>query len=145
VIEFLPYAELAGLRQALDMLGRVRKPNARLLIDALHFYRSGGHPRDLAAIDPSLIPYMYLCDGTAVAPDRDELKAEGRTGRLYPGQGELALGDLLCSLPAGIPIGVEAPCRVYAGLPILERARICGAATRSLLNGIFGPCVLRRL
>ena len=145
VLEFLPYSDLKSLRQALDMLDRVKKKNARLLIDALHFYRSGGHPRDLAAIDPSLIPYMHLCDATALAPEPDGLKAEGRTGRLYPGEGGLALGDLLRALPKGIPMGIEAPCALYAGLPILERARICGAATRSLLSGVFGPAWRQRV
>jgi len=53
VLEAMSFAELKTLRQTLDLLGRVRKPNARLLVDALHFYRSGAHPRELAAIDPT--------------------------------------------------------------------------------------------
>jgi len=145
VLEAMPFAELKTLHQALDMLGRVRKPNARLLIDALHFYRSGAHPRELAAVDPFLFPFMHLCDAAAVAPKPDGLKAESRGGRFYPGEGELALGALLHALPAGIPIEVEAPCARYAGLPILERARICGAATRALLNGIFGQAAPHRV
>lgn len=138
VLEAMSFAELKTLRQALDLLGRVRKPNARLLVDALHFYRSGAHPRELAAIDPALFPFMHLCDASLAAPPPDGLKAEARGGRLYPGEGELALGDLLRALPAGIPIEVEAPCTRYAGLPMLERARICGAATRALLSGVLG-------
>lgn len=38
------------------------------------------------------------------------------------------------ALPADIAVAVEAPCAAYAGLSPLERARICGAATRALLN-----------
>jgi sugar phosphate isomerase/epimerase len=129
---------LKTLRKALDLLGRVRKANARLLIDALHFYRSGADPRDLVGIDPSLFPFMHLCDASVIAPKPDGLKAEARGGRFYPGEGELALGALLHALPAGIPIEVEAPCAQYAGLPVLERARICGAATRALLRGVHG-------
>jgi sugar phosphate isomerase/epimerase len=138
VLEAMSFAELKTLRQALDLLGRVRKPNARLLVDALHFYRSGAHPRELAAIDPALFPFMHLCDASLVAPKADGLKVEARGGRFYPGEGELALGDLLRALPAGIPIEVEAPCARYAGLPMLERTRICGAATRALLSGVLG-------
>ena len=134
-LEPISYVTLKTLRQALDMLDRVRKPNARLLIDALHFFRSGARPGDLAGIDPSLFPYIHLCDAPAAAPEN--LKAEARGDRFYPGEGELALGELLRALPAGVPIGVEAPCARYAGLPILERARICGAATRALLRGVF--------
>lgn len=134
-LEPISYVTLKTLRQALDMLDRVRKPNARLLIDALHFFRSGARSGDLAGIDPSLFPYIHLCDAPAAAPEN--LKAEARGDRFYPGEGELALGELLRALPAGVPIGVEAPCARYAGLPILERARICGAATRALLRGVF--------
>jgi sugar phosphate isomerase/epimerase len=134
-LEPISYVQLKTLRQALDMLNRVRKPNARLLIDALHFFRSGARPGDLAGIDPSLFPYIHLCDATAVAPEG--LKAEARGERFYPGEGELPLADFLRALPAGVPIGVEAPCARYAGLPIPERARICGAATRALLRGVF--------
>lgn len=134
-LEPISYVTLKTLRQALDMLDRVRRPNARLLIDALHFFRSGARPGDLAGIDPSLFPYTHLCDAPAAAPEN--LKAEARGDRFYPGEGELALGELLRALPAGVPIGVEAPCARYAGLPILERARICGAATRALLRGVF--------
>jgi sugar phosphate isomerase/epimerase len=144
ILEAMSFAELKTLRQALDLLRRVRKPNARLLVDALHFYRSGAHPRDLAGIDPSLFPFMHLCDAPLVAPNADGLKAEARGGRFYPGEGELALGDLLRALPVSIPIEVEAPCARYAGLPMLERARICGAATRALLSGVFGRAAPQR-
>ncbi len=139
VLEPTSYVQLKTLRQGLDMLDRVRKPNARLLIDALHFFRSGGRVEELAGIDPSLFPYMHLCDAQAEAPAADGLRAEARGNRFYPGEGELPLGEFLRALPAGIPIAVEAPCARYAGLPILERARICGAATRALLSGVFSP------
>jgi sugar phosphate isomerase/epimerase len=139
VLEPISYVKLKTLREGLDMLDRVGKPNARLLIDALHFFRSGGRPADLAGIDASLFPYMHLCDAPAAVPSPDGLKAEARGKRAYPGEGELPVGDLLRALPADIPIGVEAPCARYAGLPILERARICGAATRALLSDVFTP------
>jgi sugar phosphate isomerase/epimerase len=117
----------------------VAQPNAGLLIDALHFYRAGGNPADLAKLDPALMPYFHLCDAYAAAPPAEGLRPEGRGGRFYPGEGELRLAELLRAMPAEIPIAVEAPCARYAGLSINERARICGAATRALLSGIFGP------
>jgi sugar phosphate isomerase/epimerase len=98
-----------------------------------------GRPADLAGIDASLFPYMHLCNAPAAVPLPDGLKAEARGKRFYPGEGELPLGELLRALPADIPISVEAPCARYADLPILERARICGAATRALLSGVFTP------
>jgi sugar phosphate isomerase/epimerase len=131
--------ERRSLAQARRLLDEVRRPNAGLLIDALHFYRSGAHPRDLAEIDPGLFPYIHLCDAYAAAPPPEGLRPEGRGGRFYPGEGELPLGDFLRALPRNIPIAIEAPCAEYAGLPPLERGRICGAATRALLSGICGP------
>jgi sugar phosphate isomerase/epimerase len=138
-LELMSYVELRTLSQARELLDQVRRPNAGLLIDALHFYRSGAHPRDLAGIDPNLFPYIHLCDAYAAAPDAAGLRAEGRGGRFYPGEGELPLGEFLRAFPADIPVAIEAPCAAYAGLSPLERGRISGAATRALLSGIRGP------
>ena len=135
-LEPIPYVTLGTPSQALALLEKARKPNAKLLIDALHLYRAGGSPSDLAAIDSSLFPYIHLCDATLTPPPPEDLRPEGRTGRFYPGEGELPLAKFLRAFPADIPIGVEAPCARYAHLPVLERARICGAATRALLSGI---------
>ncbi|WP_158926304.1 sugar phosphate isomerase/epimerase [Acidisphaera sp. S103] len=135
-LEPIPYVQLATPSQGLALLEKTRKPNAKLLIDALHLYRSGANPADLAAIDPSLFPYIHLCDATATPPPPEGLRPEGRGGRFYPGEGELPLARFLRAFPANIPIGIEAPCARYAHLSVLERARICGAATRALLSGI---------
>lgn len=137
-LEPIPYVELGTPAQAVALLGRVRKRNARLLIDVLHLYRSGNDAASLAVIDPALMPYIHLCDASATAPSPDGLRAEGRGGRFYPGEGGLPLGDFLAAFPADIPIAVEAPCLRYAHLPVIERARICGAATRALLSGVHG-------
>jgi sugar phosphate isomerase/epimerase len=137
-LELMSYVELRTLSQARQLLDQVRRPNAGLLIDALHFYRSGAHPRDLAGIDPDLFPYIHLCDAHAAAPDAAGLRAEGRGGRFYPGEGELPLGEFLRAFPDNIPVAIEAPCAEYAGLSPLERGRICGAATRALLSGVRG-------
>jgi sugar phosphate isomerase/epimerase len=135
-LEPIPYVELATPSRALALLKSSGKPTAKLLIDALHLYRSGTTTADLAGIDASWFPYIHLCDATGTPPLPDELRAEGRGGRLYPGEGELPLGAFLRAFPADIPIGVEAPCARYAHLPVLERVRICGAATRALLSGV---------
>ena len=62
------------------------------------------------------------------------LRVEGRGGRFYPGEGELPRRAFTRALPDAIPVAVEAPCARYTDLPVLERARICGAATRALLR-----------
>jgi len=140
-LEPMPYVHLRTPLDALAMLKRVARPNAGLLVDALHLYRSGTTPADLAGIETSLFPYIHLCDAPSIAPPAEGLRLESRGSRFYPGEGALPLADFLRAFPADIAIGVEAPCARYAQLPVLERARICGAATRALLSGVRGPAV----
>lgn len=143
-LELMSYVELRTLSQARRLLDEVRRSNAGLLIDALHFYRSGAHPRDLAGLDPSLFPYIHLCDAYLAAPEASGLRPEGRGGRFYPGEGELPLAQFLRAFPSEIPVAIEAPCAEYANLSPLERGRICGAATRSFLSGVRGPTLRPR-
>ena len=138
-LEMMSYVELHSLAQANALLKDVGRKNVSLLIDALHFYRSGAKPEDLAAIDPGLFHYIHLCDAKLAHSGTEGLRTEGRGGRFYPGEGELPLASLMNALPDNIPVAIEAPCARYAGLAPVERARICGAATRGFLNGLRGP------
>ena len=61
-IEFAPAQAIGDLAAALAVVEHVGQPNFRLLIDAMHFFRSGGGVSDLAALDPQLIGYVQLCD-----------------------------------------------------------------------------------
>ena len=133
-LEFITYCNIGTLGQAQALVARSGQPNARLLIDALQFFRSGAAPTELAAVDPALIPYMQLCDGLRASPVTvDQRRREARTDRRLPGEGELPIAELLGALPAGIPISIEAPTLRLAGLPFNEQARIVGAATRKFL------------
>jgi len=134
MLEFIPFASVSNLKAAHDLLQTVRPANAGLLVDALHLSRSGGHPRDIAAYDPSLFSYVHLCDAPAAIPSADGLRAEGRNHRLYPGEGELWLDAFLDAFPPGTLVGVEAPNAAYTGVPFMERARLAGAATFEFLK-----------
>lgn len=140
-LEPMSYVALRTPAQGLALLDAVRPKRAGLLVDALHFYRAGGDPADLAAMDPALFPYLHLCDAARAAPPAegpgvDALRAEGRGGRFYPGEGALPLAAFMAALPQNIPVAVEAPCAAYAGLPVMDRARRCGEATRAFLDGV---------
>ena len=134
MLEFIPYATIRTLSCAHELLETVRPANAGLLVDALHLSRSGGHPRDIAGYDPSLFSYIHLCDARAAIPSPGEIKPEARGGRMYPGNGELWLDSFLDAFPEGTPVGVEAPDTSLANLPVIERARRAGVATRNLLR-----------
>jgi sugar phosphate isomerase/epimerase len=136
-LEFAIYTGVRTLAHADHVIARSKRTNASVLIDALHFSRSGGVPADLATIDPSRLRYAQICDAVADMPgpgDTPRLIREARTGRLLPGEGVLPLAALVAAMPAGAPLAVEAPCQATAGLPALERAKRAHRALTALLQ-----------
>jgi sugar phosphate isomerase/epimerase len=133
----LEFAIYTGVRTLADAARLVKKSgctNASVLVDALHFSRSGGLPSDIAGIDASLFRYAQICDAAAVIPsESSDLIREARTGRLLPGEGALPLRDLVAALPAAIPLSIEAPVRATAGLPALARAQRAWRSMHALL------------
>jgi sugar phosphate isomerase/epimerase len=125
-LEFAIYTGVRTLAHAADVVTRSKRPNASVVIDALHFSRSGGIPAHVGQVDPSLLRYAQICDAGPDMPgpgDTPALIREARTGRCLPGEGVLPLAELVAALPAGVPLAIEAPCRATADLPALERAR----------------------
>lgn len=84
--------------------------NGGVLVDALHFFRNGGTPDQLADAPAPLIRHVQLCDVTAPAPISDaDRVAEARGGRLAPGAGHLALRALMAAAPEDAAVSVEVP------------------------------------
>jgi sugar phosphate isomerase/epimerase len=106
-LEFMPFRPVKTLSDAIDVLKRANHPNAHILIDVLHVFRSKSDIALFRSIDPKLLGPVQLCDGPIQAPD--DLVAEARTRRLLPGAGELDLKSLLDALPDGLAYGVEVP------------------------------------
>ena len=136
-LEFAIYTGVRTLAHAAHVVARSKRPNASVLVDALHFSRSGGWPTHVVQVDPSLFRYAQICDAGADMPaphDTPALIREARTGRLMPGDGVLPLRDLVTALPAGLPLAVEAPCQALNALPALERARRAHRTLSALLR-----------
>ncbi len=134
-LEFAIYTGVRTLADAARVVQKSGRTNASVLVDALHFSRSGGLPSDIAGVDASLFRYAQICDAAAVIPiESGDLIREARTGRLLPGEGALPLRDLVAALPAAIPLSIEAPVRGTAGLPTLERAQRAYRSMRALLG-----------
>ena len=112
-LEFMPWTlGVASLEQAERIVVAAGAPNAHLMIDAIHYDRSGATLEKLAALTPSRYQYIQLCDAPRIAPQTDEgILHQGRFERQFPGEGGLDLFGLMTTLPAGIPISVEAPRR----------------------------------
>ena len=135
-LEFAVYTGVRTLAHAAQMVTRSGRRNASVLIDALHFSRSGGQPAHIGAVDPALLRYAQICDASPDMPgpgDTPALIREARTGRLLPGEGVLPLAELVAALPAAAAVAIEAPCRATAELPALERARGAHRALTDLL------------
>ena len=136
-LEFAIYTGVRTLAHAAQMVARSQRPNASVLVDALHFSRSGGLPAHIRDVDPALFRYAQICDAAADMPgptDTPALIREARTGRLLPGEGVLPLRELVAALPAGVPLAIEAPCRATAELPAVERAKRAFQALSALVG-----------
>jgi sugar phosphate isomerase/epimerase len=136
-LEFAIYTGVRTLEHAVQLVAKAKRTNASVLIDALHFSRSGGLPEHIAPVDPSLFRYAQLCDAGPDMPavtDTPALIREARTGRLLPGEGVLPLTALVAALPASAPLAIEAPCRATAALPALERAKRAYQALSTLVS-----------
>jgi len=134
-LEFAVYTGVRTLAHAAKVVAASKRANASVLIDALHFSRSGGRPAHVASVDPALFRYAQICDAGPDMPRPDDAPAlirEARTGRLLPGEGVLPLAELVAALPATVPLAIEAPNRATAELPALERARRAHRALSTL-------------
>ncbi len=136
-LEFAIYTGVRTLAHAAEIVARSKRQNASVLIDALHFSRSGGLPAHVATVDRTLFRYAQICDASANMPgptDTPALIREARTGRLLPGEGVLPLAELVTQLPETLPLAIEAPCLATADLPPIERARRAHRALLALLE-----------
>jgi sugar phosphate isomerase/epimerase len=136
-VEFAPGLAIGTLDAALALVRRVDQPNFRVLIDAMHFFRSGGDVAQLAALDPTQIGYAQLCDVPRVAIEPDYMR-EASFERLAPGGGDLPLAAFVAALPTDIAIGLEVPMfsRAAAGERPIDRLGPAVAAARLLLNQV---------
>lgn len=134
-----PCASMVGALEAVRHVGR---PNFKLLIDTMHFFRLGGTIDEVAAIDPSLIGYVQLNDVPRVPTIPDYIE-EAMHERMVPGAGELPLVEFLALVPEETIISVEVPQRslVERGESPHERVGRCVQAARALVDEAQRPRV----
>jgi sugar phosphate isomerase/epimerase len=109
-LEFMPWTRVPDARTALRIVAGAAQPNGGVLVDALHFARSGSSLADVVAIPRSMLNYAQICDAPAEVPATTEgLIHTARCERLLPGQGGIDLRSLFRALPRDLPISVEIP------------------------------------
>lgn len=113
------YRTLAKSMRAIEAVAR---PDFVLLIDTMHFFRSGSTVADLAALDPAVVGHIQLCDVPMPAEIGDYME-EALYERRAPGDGHLPLAEFLAHVAPQVPLGLEVPIRseALAGVPPHER------------------------
>lgn len=136
-LEFMGFTAVPTFRSASSLLRQAACPGLTILVDALHLQRGGETAADLTTPDAGPVGYVQLCDGPRAAPgptgDPTALADEARHGRLFPGEGELPLGDLLAALPDDLPCCVEVQSDTWSRVDVGERARRAMTSVRPLL------------
>ena len=143
-LEFPSWSETGDLGAAAAVVKAVGRANAGVLIDSLHFFRSGSSPADLSPLPRSWFRFVQLCDAPAEAPPTVEgVIHTARAARSLPGYGGLPLAGLLGRLPA-VPYSLEVPNEVLRReMGTAAYARLVLAAARALVADHDEPAVSR--
>lgn len=133
-IEFMVYTAARNLAQASALVAQCGHAGVRVIVDALHFFRAGHVPQDIGAW-PVARDFAQLNDAPARRHPGLSAAEEGRAHRLLPGEGELALAQLLQQLNDGATLSVEAPSAIRtATLAVPARAALAWRTTHDFLE-----------
>jgi sugar phosphate isomerase/epimerase len=134
-LEFMPWTDARDLPQAARIVARAGRTNGGVLIDPFHFSRSRSRVDDIATIPRRHLHFMQFCDVPAeIPPTIEEIVAEARAERLFPGEGGIDLLGLLRAVPRDLPLSLEVPTQTLARcVGAVARARRALACTRALL------------
>ncbi len=128
-LEFVTWASVTNLQEALGVCRAVNRPNLGLLVDVLHFDRSRVKLEELAAVPREWFHFAHICDAPRQIPATVEgLIHDGREARLYPGEGAIDIAAIVRRMPE-VPYSLE--------IPNLERVKELGYAehARRCLQG----------
>jgi sugar phosphate isomerase/epimerase len=109
-IEFFPWTHVPNLSEATEVIAAADRTNSGILVDVLHFDRSGSTIEQLNGVPPSWLPFVHLCDAPGEQPATTEAMIfTARTERLPPGEGGIDLRRIMRHMPPGIPVALEVP------------------------------------
>jgi len=109
-LEFPWWTETGNLRTAVEVLRTTAQPNAGILVDMLHFFRSHSSLTELAALPRDWFHYAHLCDGPAAMPSTQEaILFEARSQRVAPSEGDFGVKAILAAMPPEMTYVLEIP------------------------------------
>jgi sugar phosphate isomerase/epimerase len=135
-LEFISWTETPDLAAAAKVLREANQPNAGMLVDTLHFARSGSTIEELSKLPREWFRYAQVCDAPAQVPaTREEVIYAARFARLFPGEGGLPVREILACLPPAIPCALEIP-RAFLSklLGVEEYVKLALRATEDFLD-----------
>lgn len=137
-LEFVTWAGVWNLDGVMEVLNTVKRPNARVMLDTLHAWRSKVSLDEIKAIPKELFDMAHLCDGPAEIPartDKEALIYTGRDARYYVGEGAINIADMVKCLRPDTVLSIELPhlARV-AEYGYMEHARRCLETTKEYLK-----------
>ena len=120
--------------------GRPTSPTPGILVDLLHFARSGSSVADLRQLPAEWFHFVHVCDAPPGVPATNEgLIHTARFERLFPGEGGIDVHGILAALPPGIPYALEIPrATLVAQVGAKEHARLAITAARNHLDRVPG-------
>ncbi len=135
-LEFPSWTETPDLNAAVRVLRGADQPNAGILVDLLHFARSGSSVADLRQLPADWFHFVHVCDAPPAVPATNEgLIHTARFERLFPGEGGIDIRGILGALPPGLPYALEIPrATLVAQVGGKEHARMAIAAARDHLE-----------
>lgn len=137
-LEFFPWTNVPDLAAASAVVERTGIAEVGILVDALHFDRSGSALSDLKRLAATRLPFLHLCDARVHPPyTTDDLLHTGRAERLPPGEGQIDLKAILGCLPPNLTMALEVPMSaLQAGVGSKAVAARALDAARHILRSV---------
>lgn len=121
-LEPMPWTDIKSYVDAAKFVEEASSDLGAVLIDPIHFYRSGGEPEQIEEAQASRMGYVQFADAPGAIPESmEEILRQAREDRLPPGAGDFRLKELLAKLPKEIPISLEIPLAPRWGCETAEQ------------------------
>jgi sugar phosphate isomerase/epimerase len=136
-LEFMLFTPLVPtLPVALRIIEEVGRANLGVMVDTIHFDRTGAAPELLKTIPRNRLNYVHLTDARSERPTSlDDLTEDSRAYRMIPGEGGLDLMSIIKNLPRNLPLCVEVSnARLETIKSAMERAQMAFDGAHALLN-----------
>ncbi len=137
VLEFFPWTLVPDLGAAASVVEATGRPGIGVLVDTLHFDRSGSTVEQLSRMPRSRLPFVHVADAPVQESyTTEELLHAGRAERLPPGEGGIDIRNILNHMPDGIPLAIEVPMTALSAAEGFEAVALRARQAASRLLGV---------